>query len=241
MKRCAAFTSAVWLAVCAAAFAETPAGRWEGSIQIPGRQLKLLVDLAQESAGAWKGSAIIPGLNVHGAMLTDIVASAADVSFAFKSDLKGASGAAPAFKARFAEPNKLTGEFIQGGNSAPIVLERTGPAQVEIPRASTAVARDLEGEWQGEYELFGYPRKVTLKLANRPGESASAEFVIVGKKVNNLPVELVTQESNLLTVDSRETGFTYEGRLQNGQLRGVLLNGPLEVPLVLTRSRQAAP
>src|SRR6266478_3269100 len=51
---------------------ESASGRWEGSVQIPGRELTLIVDLAQDSHGLWIGSIIIPGLDIKGVLLTEI-------------------------------------------------------------------------------------------------------------------------------------------------------------------------
>ena len=51
--------------------AEDLAGRWEGSIQIPGREFDLIVDLDRTDGKNWTGSIIIPGLDVKGAALTE--------------------------------------------------------------------------------------------------------------------------------------------------------------------------
>lgn len=111
---------------------ELAIGRWEGSVKIPERELKLIVDLAQDSGGAWIGSIIIPGLDVKGAALGDIAVTGSEVSFAIKSAL-GAQRAGPAkFKAR-ATNATLVGDFMQGGNTAPFTLKKTGPPQVELP------------------------------------------------------------------------------------------------------------
>jgi hypothetical protein len=137
----------------------------------------------------------------------------------------------------------LSGEFRQGGNNAPFVLEKTGPPQVEFPPRSTAVSKELEGEWKGEYELNGFPRHVTMKFANRgPGE-AGLEFVIVGKKTNNVPVSLLTQEGDFLSIKSSEFGITYEGRFRNeaGEIKGTFTQGPFELPLVMRRAAATAP
>jgi hypothetical protein len=214
---------------------EIAAGRWEGSVQIPGRELRLIIDLAKQNEN-WVGSITIPGRVIKGGALTDITASASEVSFAIKTVLADAKNGPAKFNGRIAGA-KLSGNFQQGGNTAPFSLEKTGPPQVELPTASTAIAKDLEGEWQGEYELFGYSRKVTLKLSNRPAGGATAEFVVVGKKVNNLPVELVTQEGDFLTVDSPSTGLSYEGRFLNRELKGAIIQGPIETPLVLRRTQ----
>jgi hypothetical protein len=213
---------------------ENTAGRWEGSVQIPDRELKLIVDLAQ-SSGAWIGSIIIPTLNVKGAPLADITVKDSDASFALKS----ARGLQATFKAHLNSNGTLSGVFGQAGNTAPFVLKKIGPPQVELPPHSTAVAKEIEGEWKGDYEMFGYARHVTLKLVNRSAEAATADFVIVGKKVNNLPVDLITQEGDLLTVDSHETGFSYEGRFNKAanEINGTLNQGAIETPLVLRRTQ----
>ena len=213
----------------------TPAGRWEGSAQVPERELKLIVDLSQQKDGAWTGSIIIPLLDIKGSALADIAVKDSGISFAVKSS--SPTGLQAAFKAHFSAEGTLVGDFEQAGNRAQFSLKKTGPPQVELPQHSTAVVRELEGEWKGEYELFGYSRNVTVKLANRGSDGATAEFVVVGKKVYNLPVDLVTQEDDLLTIDSHETGISFEGRLQKdgGEINGTFSQGAIELPLVLRR------
>lgn len=215
-----------------------PSGHWEGSIQIPGRELIAVVDLAQDGAGAWTGSITMPGLLVKGAELIQISAKDSEIGFAIKDALGAQEDGAASFKGRLGGAGDITGTFLQAGNSAAFRLTKTGPPQVELPIRSTAVSKDLEGEWKGDYELTGYARHVTIKLSNREANGATADFVIVGKKVNNLPVDLVIQEGDSLTVESHATGLGYEGRFDkgSGQLKGVVKQGPLEVPLNLTRS-----
>jgi len=98
------------------------------------------------------------------------------------------------------------------------------------------VAKELEGEWKGDYEMLGNTRHVSIKFANHP-DGATADFVIVGRKHNVLPVDLVTQESDLVTVDSHEMGFSFEGRLRDGKLTGAIHQGAIETPLVLVRAK----
>ena len=217
--------------------AEIAAGRWEGKIQIPEMELPLIVDLAQDSAGTWSGSIIIPGLNLKGAELADISIKESDLSFTIKNALSSPDSGPAKLNGHLAADDTLTGDFLQGGNSAPFTLRKIGPAQVEATLRSTNVSKNFEGEWKGEYELFGYKRQVTLKLASHPDAAATAEFVVVGKRVNNLPVDLVMQEGNFLTVDSHETGLSYEGRLSNGELTGAIIQGGFETPLVLHRAK----
>jgi hypothetical protein len=215
---------------------ENAAGRWEGTVQIPGRQLTLIVDLAAESGGGWQGSITFPGLGLKGAPLSEIALKGSDVVFSIKSALADQHTGPAKFNAHFAGDGKLAGDFMQAGNTAPFALQKTGPPQVEIPPRSTPITKEIEGEWKGRYELFGYPRKVTIKLQNRGPEGATAEFVIVGRKENKLPVDRVVQQGEFLTIDSHETGLTFEGRARKDEIQGTVIQGPLEIPVTLRRS-----
>jgi len=204
-------------------------GRWEGTAQIPDNELSVVIDLAQEN-GAWVGSIIIPGLGIKGVSLNDIRVQPPDVNFAVKG------GPGIELKLRLDANNKLAGNLEQAGNRAPATLQKTGPPQVEYPPRNTPVAKELEGEWKGDYEMLGNTRHVSIKFANHP-DGAAADFVVVGRKHNVLPVDLVTQESDLVTVDSHEMGFSFEGRLRDGKLTGAIHQGAIETPLVLVRTK----
>ena len=218
--------------------AEPFAGRWEGVVHIPGNELNVVIDLAPASNGSWAGSITVPGLNTKGLPLKDLIIKGSDASFAIKTS--PARGLEARLKAHLNGHSSLTGQFSQAGNTAPFELKQTGPPQVETPRRSTAITKEIEGEWVGEFQLLGYSRKVTIKLRNS-GDGAAAEFVVVGKRVNNLPVDLVTQEGTLVDVHSSEIGAVFEGRFQKetGELNGTFSQGPFEVPLVMKKAADA--
>jgi hypothetical protein len=222
-------------ALCQAA--ENASGRWEGVAQIPGHELKLIVDLSNESGKGWIGSIIVPGFGVKGAPLVDLHPRGGDLMFGVKGALGNERNGLAEIQAHLTSDGHLAGDFRQGGNSAAFVLSKTGPPQVDLPPQNTAVAKELEGEWKGDYEMMGYPRHATMKFSNRGAEGAALEFTIVGKKVNNVPVSLVTQDEDFLTVKSEEFAITFEGRLNKatGELKGTLSQGSLEAPLVLRR------
>lgn len=204
-------------------------GRWEGTARVPDDELTVVVDLAQEN-GAWVGSIIIPGLGLKGVPLTDVKVQPPEVNFAVKGPL------GIQLKLRLDADKKMAGNLEQAGNRAPATLQKMGPPQVEYPARSTPVAKELEGEWKGDYEMLGYTRHVSINVANHP-DGATADFVVIGRKHNVLPVDLVTQEGDLVTVDSHEMGFSFEGRLRNGKLTGVIRQAAIETPLVLERAK----
>ena len=218
--------------ILTATAAEISEGRWEGAAHVPGLELTLIIDLTSGGSG-WSGAITIPQLGVRGAELTDIVVSGSDLTCAIKSALADKQTGPARFKGHLSANGDLTGDFTQAGNTAPFVLAKTGLPQIEAPARSTAIAKEFEGVWKGSYELLGYPRTVSLKLHNRGAEGASAEFVIVGRKENRLPVNLITQQGSFLSVNSGETGVSFEGRLENNELHGTILQGPLEIPVTL--------
>jgi hypothetical protein len=229
----------VFFCALSSVLGEDVRGRWEGSIQIPGREFNLIVDLDRAAGGeSWIGSIIIPGLGVKGSQLSDLVVKGSDVSFAIKGALASERVGQTKLKAQLNGAGELTGDFLQAGNSAPFTLRKTGPPQVELPRKSTGLGKDFAGEWKGDFELNGYPRHVTLTLVEHGPNPATAQMVIVGKRTTNAPIDLVIQENNFLTVQSQEIGITYEGRLrkETGEIAGSVMLGSLELPLVVKRT-----
>jgi len=229
------------LPTVAGAVSPPPAGRWEGSAQIPGRELPLVVDLAPDGAGVWTGSIIITGLRVNGAPLTHIAVTGVDIAFDVANALGSPPDAPAHFQGRLSSPDAIAGEMQQAGNTAPFALRRVGPPQVEAPARSTPVARELASGWSGEFELGGYPRNVTLTLENHANGGATAKFVIVGKRTTDLPVDLVVQDGDFVRVESAVTQVAFEGRLAKGggEIRGTFEMGSLELPLVLRRTTRS--
>jgi hypothetical protein len=218
--------------------AESAAGRWEGTAQIPGQEQRLVVDLSDEGGKGWIGSIIIPGFGIKGAELAELHVQGGDFACVIKGALGNERVGRTELKGHLTASGQLAGDFTQGGNTAPFVLSKTGPAQVDLPPRSTAVARELEGEWKGDYEMMGYARHATIIFSRQGSEGIPVEFTIVGKKVNNVPVSLVTQDDDFITVKSEEFGITFEGRFSKdaGEIKGTLSQGPLEAPLILRRT-----
>lgn len=227
-----------FVAALACEGAEKATGRWEGSVQIPGRAYDLIVDLDQSNGKDWTGSIIIPGLGIKGAPLSDIVCDGSTVSFAVKGALASERTGNTTLKARLTNAGEMTGEFLQAGNSAPFVLRKTGPPEVELPRRSTALSNELAGQWNGDYATEGYTRHVTLTMTNHAAGAATAQLVVIGKRTTNAPVDLIAEDAGFLTIESHQFGIIYEGRFNReaGEIKGTWTLGPFELPLTLRRT-----
>jgi hypothetical protein len=218
--------------------AAAPDGRWEGVIHIPGSDQPVTVDLTQASPGVWTGSIILPGLGIKGAPLSNIAVAGTGVSFDVGRALTDAKAGPARFAIQSVNADTMTGDMQLAGNVANVKLARVGSAQVESPVKSTAVGADIAREWNGEFDLGGYPRQMTIKLENHANAAATATFVIVGKRTNDFPVDLVIQDGDSLRIESGTTQVVFEGRVfaQAGEIKGTVSLGSLEVPVVLRRA-----
>jgi hypothetical protein len=220
----------LFASTCLCRASDTVAGRWEGAVQIPGAEVRLVIDLAQSGDGKWSGSAILPGFGVKGAPLADLAVTDSGVNFS----LAGVFGD-PKFTGHLAA-GSISGDFTQSGNTAPFALRNTGPPQVEPPRVSTPVHKELEGEWRSEFELFGSKLRARLTLTNESGRTV-AKFVVGNKKDTELPVDFVSQDGDWLTVQANKFGIAYEGRYSAGknEIEGAFEQAGFESPLVFHR------
>ena len=205
--------------------------RWEGTIRLPGREIPVVLDLDRDGSGHWVGSAILPGLGVKGAPLTDLVVQDDHFSCA----VKGALGD-PKLSGRLIADGSVQGVFELSGNSAPFSARKAGPPQIDLPRQSTAVRPDFLGEWQGELKLPDHSLQVKLALANREGKAVAT--VTVPPPNTNVAVDLVTQDSDTLTLEMRKIGATYDGVLRPGgdEINGTFQQAGLEFPSVFHRT-----
>lgn len=217
------------------------AGRWEGSLRLPGEDVRIIIDLDRVGAAHWVGSVILPSLNVKGAPV-EVLQQGSRVRLTIPTVFGGPPDGPATIDSSLQSARTLSGTFSQGGNRAPFSLHRTGQAQVELPPSSTPIDVALEGTWRGDYEMGGYPRHVTLELVNHPGAAATAEFGILGKQPHSLSVHLIREDEGLLRIESQEFGgIAFEGRLrQPDELQGTIEQGAAEAPIVLRHSTAGA-
>jgi hypothetical protein len=216
-------------------------GRWEGSADIPGEPLRLVVDFARDSSGAWAGSVILPGRGVKGSALDGVTVSDKELQFGLASAFPGPTGSAPHVALGWQSDGSLAGTLQLGGRTAPVSLHRSGAAQVDFPPASTAISPGLEGTWRGRYELGGATRDVTLTLSNRAQQGAAGRLVIVGKRTTTLELDLVMQGREFITLRASSADFRIEGRFTaaDDTIEGSMSQGPFAAPIVLRHQVEA--
>jgi len=123
------------------------AGHWEGSIQLPGMELKVLVDMKAGAGGALEGTIDIPAQNAKGLILEPIDVKDAAASFA----IRGVPGQ-PIFKGTLsADGTTIEGSFTQGGQTFPFRLARgtdPGKAAAQALDGFSDWARKTMADWK---------------------------------------------------------------------------------------------
>ncbi len=223
-------------APCAQA-ASDPDGRWEGVADVPGRPLRLVVDLDRDAQGRWVGSVVLPERGVKGTPLEALAVDGCTVRFALANAFPGGDALKPALELACQADGSLAGRFALGGLATRVILHRSGTAQVDRPSASSVIGAALAGRWTGRYELGGVAREVTLTLANRDGKGGGGQLVIVGKRSYTLEVDQVTQGREFVTLRASGADIRIEGRLaaDDGVIDGTLQQGPFDAAIVLHR------
>lgn len=232
-----AFLLAAVCSSAASSFGASPAdslaGRWEGTADAPGLRIAMVVDIGKTSEGGWAGSAIFPGFGVKGAQLGQLSVDASTVKFT----VKGAMGD-PGITAHLAEDGRLAGTYEQVGKTLQLSLKRVGEAQVDYPRQSTPIQKELEGGWDGLLDMGAFKMRLGLKLANSEKGPATGQLILLDSGNYSPPVEWVSQQRDDLELSVPAVNLGFEGRFDKtaDELRGILRVGSLECPLAWRRA-----
>ncbi len=218
--------------VTSVAKAAGPGGHWTGAIQTPGQPLQVEIDLAAQGAGGWIGTITIPAQHLTAFPLSSIEVQGNTVSFA----MKGVPGD-PLFRGTLAADGAtLAGDFTQGPGRFPFQLKRTGNAVIAETPKSTAVSKELEGDWDGSLNAGGNVLRLRLKLKNTPA-GATGSIVSLDQNGVEIPIAAVTQTGSRLQLQLPSINGSFSGELKDGRLVGDWTQMGGTLPLTFTRAK----
>jgi len=204
-------------------------GHWEGTIQVPGQSLAVVVDLAEQN-GSWAGTIAIPAQGIKGFALSPLTVDGTSVTFG----MKGIPGD-PMFKGTVSgDPRSLSGQFSQASASIPFVLTWKGEPQIEATPPSTAITKNLEGSWEGALTVQGRTLRLVIDLRNDGGVGAGTVTSLDQGGVK-IPIAQVSQKDTAILLLVNAIGASYEGTLANGEMNGTWSQAGQKFPLAFKR------
>jgi len=222
-------------AFLAPAFAQTgAAGHWEGVLQVPDREIKITVDLAQDAKGAWIGAFSQSTQNVQNVPLADI--NIDDKSVKFR--IAAGSSNAPAFDCSLETPTSMRCALTTPGGTLTSTMKRTGEAKVDLPKSSPAVSAELEGDWEGALNTPGGTLRLVVHFKNQPDKTVKATLDSLDQNSMDLPLTDIIQKGPAVEFQLRLVNGGYKGTLnkESTQLAGEWSQSGSSMPLTLKKS-----
>jgi hypothetical protein len=209
-------------------------GHWEGTLQVPDRELKIAVDLAQNEKGEWIGTIAVPEQNMRDFPLAKIAVKGTSVAF----ELPGIPGD-PTFQGDLSPDGKaIKGDFAQGGGAFPMQMKWVSEANVKLPPKSTPITKEFEGAWEGVLTTpDGQKLRLRITLTNG-ADGATGTFASLDQGGNVVPLTAITQEASQVTFELKRAAITYTGELKGEEISGTFRQGPGSLPLTFKRAAQ---
>jgi len=207
-----------------------PSGHWEGSVQVPGMDLKFAVDLARNAKGELSGTLSVPSQKLTGLPLLKIAAEGKSISFYARRDQTLTGDLSD-------DGKSMSGTFAAEGAAVPFSLTRTGEPKIEPPVRSARIGKELEGTWHGTLERAG--ARLVLTMSNQPDGTATGRVVNVDEGGLEIPVA-ITQNASSVTLDTTVIVAAFNGVLNQAgtELVGTWTQGSLALPLTFRRADQ---
>ena len=224
MKTARAAALAVAMAAASAAWAEDPAGDWNGAVTTQGVQLHVAVHLRRGADGNWSGTADSPDQGAFDIPLTQVTAFADNINFdipAVHATYKG--GWDPAKAA-------WSGQLGQNGSPLPLDLKRG------VLPPPPAIA-GLDGDWTGLLQL-GPIMSLHLVIHVTTGPHGTiAKLDSPDQQAFGIPAGSIKRTGDHVSLSLAALRVDYEADLKDGgqTLAGTFTQAGQAFPLTLAR------
>ena len=226
LTRLALFSALLLGAECLFAQTSTPAGHWQGSIQIPNHELGVTVDLAPD-AGKWNGSMTVLNSTAVNVPLEDLDVERNTVRFVARLPEHAT------FEAKMIG-DSMSGTATNDEGSAPLQLKREGAPHVSVPPPSSVLPKEFAGDWEGIVRSSGH--RLHLQLASAADGVAHATLISIDQSSTAIPINTVTFSGKRLELESRSVSGTFDGMMTaKGEITGEWSQGQQRVSVHFRR------
>lgn len=189
------------LPIAAPACAEEPQGDWQGVLQLPGGQLRVVVHIKKETGSRFSGSFDSPDQRASGIPLGSVTAD--DRTLAFE---------VPTIRARYrgtwdATQRQWKGQWNQGA-ALPLDLSRIDRAAV----SARPVVAGLDGDWDGAIDGGAFRLRLVFHVKTTDS-GTTATMDSVDQSATGIPVASVSRSGDIVKFDMPAIGGAFEGTL----------------------------
>lgn len=220
-----------------AAEVASPAGHWEGAIELPSNPLAIRVDLVAPKDGTgWSGSIDIPAQMLRGLALTKLEVGDDRIGF----ELAGIPGT-PTFDGQRQPDGRIGGEFRQNGRTFRFQLERRAAAPAGDTPGRGVPGQGLPGHWQGSLRAGPVELRLVLHVQADPQGALTATLDSIDQGARDLPVSDVSLRDGEVTFALPKLGARYAGRMSGdgSAIEGQWQQSALNNGLVFRRLAEA--
>jgi hypothetical protein len=180
-----------------------PSGHWEGTIQMPDRELTFDLDMVNNNQGEIGGTIHVSGGNGPG---FPVKVAVRDRSIDFHARVD------QPFSGVFSADGKsISGDYSLAGFPIPFSMSRTGDAGIQAPEKSAPIGKELEGTWDGTLDVDGARLRFVLAMRNQSDGTSAGTLVSVDEGGLEVPVTITPQGSAGVALDFRAVGASYTG------------------------------
>jgi hypothetical protein len=229
------------LGLAAAEQKNSPAGHWEGAINLPATSLNVRVDLEQAGNQTWQGTIDIPVQGLRGFKLDPIKVEGAEVRFT----MPGIPGD-PQFAGQLSADGKiLSGDFTQAGGKFPFKLERKPKPTAAAGETPTRgiPGKGLVGHWQGSIKPTPVIElRLAMEITNTPNGGPGGVMVSLDQGNARIPITALTVKADVVHLETKSVGGAFDGKLSSdgSEIAGDWKQGGQSTPLVFKRLAKAA-
>jgi pimeloyl-ACP methyl ester carboxylesterase len=205
------------------------AGNWEGVIGPDSLELGILVRF-DEADGALTGTIDIPQQQASGLPLQIVDVSADRATFI----IEGVPGEAT-FMGRLAG-DVIEGDFEQGGQRLPFVLNRATATEATEAEASVPVVETLLGNWQGVIGEGIIDLQIGLQFADEAGALIGRIAIPAQGFDGVLAIQQASESQIVASIVGIPGEPTFFGEISGDTITGTFTQGGQELPFFLERT-----